>query len=76
IYYGLGYSGEFNGFGYGAKAGYTNYSDDAADDYAHYQLSLTRGFDKFGDVTLAVDDSDVADTDPMPSITWKKTFEF
>lgn len=77
IYYGLGYSGELsNGFGYGVKAGYTDYKDDAAADYTHYQLSLTKGFDTFGDVTLAVDDSDLANTDPMPSVAWKKTFEF
>lgn len=77
IYYGLGYSGELSsGFGYGAKVGYTNYKADVADDYTHYQLSLSKGFDKFGDVTLAVDDSDLPNTDPMPSVAWKKTFEF
>lgn len=77
IYYALGYGGAITeGLNYGIKVGHTDYKADAADDYTHYQLSLSKGFDKFGDLTLAVDDSDLPDTDPMPSVTWKKTFEF
>lgn len=77
LYYGLGYSGEFsNGIGYGAKVGRTDYESDALTDYNHAQLSLTKGFDKAGDVTLAVDDSSLPDTDPLVSVSWKKSFDF
>lgn len=77
LYYALGYSGEFaNGIGYGAKIGRTDFESDALDDYNHAQLSLTKGFDKAGDVTLAVDDSSIPDTDPVVSVAWKKGFDF
>lgn len=77
LYYSLGYSGEFsNGIGYGAKIGRVDYEADAATDYSHAQLSLSKGFDKAGDVTLAVDDSTLADTDPLVSVSWAKSFDF
>lgn len=77
IYYGLGYSGSImEGLNYAAKVGHTNYKDAAADDYNHYQLSLSKTVGSFGDITLAVDDNDLPNTDVMPSISWKKTFEF
>ncbi|WML89597.1 TorF family putative porin [Thiothrix lacustris] len=77
LYYGLGYSGEFsNGIGYGAKIGRVDYEADGASDYSHTQLSLSKGFDKAGDVTLAVDDSTLPDTDPLVSVSWAKSFDF
>ncbi|WMP18830.1 TorF family putative porin [Thiothrix lacustris] len=77
LYYGLGYSGEFgNGIGYGAKIGRTDYKAVDATDYNHAQLSLTKGFNKAGDVTLAVDDSSLPATDPLVSVSWKKSFDF
>lgn len=40
------------------------------------QLSLTKSFGKAGDITLAVDDSSLPDTDPLVSVAWKKGFDF
>lgn len=76
-YYALGYTGEFsNGVEYGAKIGRTDYDDSSAADYTHYQLSLTKSFEKIGEAVLAVDDSNLADTNPTVSIGFKRTFDF
>ena len=77
LYYALGYSGEFsNGIGYGAKVGRFDFEAADLTDYNHAQLSLSKGFDKAGDVTLAVDDSSLPETDPLVSVSWAKSFDF
>ncbi|HRJ51373.1 MAG TPA: TorF family putative porin [Candidatus Thiothrix moscowensis] len=76
LYYALGYTGELNGgWGYGLKAGKYNFKDDTLD-YNHQQVSLTKSFEKAGDFTLAVDDTDKAGSDPLVSVSWKKSFDF
>ncbi len=80
--YGLGYSGETHGIGYGVKANRMDYKKSSGGaDYNHYQISATKSFDKAGAVTLAVDDATGVDgngekRDPIASISWKKSFDF
>ena len=45
-------------------------------DYDHQQVSLTKTVGKAGDLTLAIDDNDLPDTDPVVSLSWKKSFDF
>lgn len=76
VYYALGYTGSLsNGWGYGAKVGKTNAKTDTRD-YNHQQVSLTKSFEKAGDFTLAIDDNDFAGSDPVTSLSWKKSFDF
>ena len=80
--YGLGYSGETHGIGYGVKANRMDWKKSSGlADYNHYQISATKSFDKAGDVTFAIDDATGVDNniekrDPIASISWKKAFDF
>ena len=78
LYYALGYNGKLpNDWAYGVKAGKVDIKAANGDgDYDHQQVSLTKTVGKAGDLTLAIDDNDLPDTDPVVSLSWKKSFDF
>lgn len=71
IYYSLGLSKEIKtGLSVGATVGSYDFDNEAADDYVHYQLSLSKD-----DFTFAVDDTDLDDSDPRVSVSWSKSID-
>lgn len=71
IYYSLGVSKEVKtGLSIGATVGNYEFDNDAGSDYTHYQLSLSKD-----DFTFAIDDNDLADSDPRVSISWSKSLD-
>lgn len=59
-----------SGFGLGLLVGRYDFDDRAAEDYTHYQASLTKG-----DFAFAVDVNDADDDDPRVWAAWGKSFD-
>ena len=63
------------GLGLGLLVGSYNFEDDAADDYTHFQVSLSKD-----DFTFAIDQNNLDDTgagedDMRVSVAWSKSFD-
>lgn len=64
----------------GLLVGNYDYEDDAAEDYSHYQLSLTKSTAAMGDFTFAYDQNDMTDSgagedDARVSVSWSTGFD-
>lgn len=64
----------------GVLVGNYDFDAPAAEDYTHYQVSLTKSTGEFGDFTFAVDQNDLEDTgagedDPRVWVSWSKGFD-
>lgn len=72
LYYHAGVSKELaNGITLGGVVGKQTFDAAPANDYNHYQVSAG-----WKDFTLAADDTDVAGSDPIYSVSWGKSFDF
>jgi uncharacterized protein (TIGR02001 family) len=75
IYYWGGLSFELpQSFGLGLTLGHYDWDESAAEDYTHWQVSLSKDAGDFGEFSLNYDETDLSDSDPELSVSWSKTF--